>query len=98
MGPPLVGVGQGVGPLQKDLLLALVFHVFNTTSRLVSTPIALHAPLIIKKCPFLLEKILIGLSIFPTSQQHIIFQVKMDIFSILMVHENLLLLIQDMKL
>ena len=42
--------------IEKDLLVALVFHVFITTSRLVSTSIVFHSPLILKKCPFLLEK------------------------------------------
>ena len=42
--------------MEKDVLLALVFHVFITTSRVVSTSIALHAPLIFKTGPFLLEK------------------------------------------
>ena len=45
-----------LGNRAKYLLLALVFHVFNTTSCLVSTSIALHAQLILKKFPFLLEK------------------------------------------
>ena len=48
----------GSWEIEKDLLLALVFHVFITNSRLISTSIALHAPLILKKCPFFLEKIL----------------------------------------
>ena len=42
------------------MLIILVFYVFITTSCLVSTSITLHAPLILKKCPFLLEKILCG--------------------------------------
>ena len=41
-----------------DLLLALIFHVFITTSCPVSTTITLHVPLILKNCPFLLEKIM----------------------------------------
>ena len=51
-----VGCAIGSWELEQYLLLALVFHVFITTSRLVSTSIALHAQLILKKCPFLLEK------------------------------------------
>ena len=42
--------------INKDLLLVLVSPVFITTSRLVSTSIALPAPLILKKFPFLIEK------------------------------------------
>ena len=42
--------------IEKDVLLGLVFHVFITTSRLEYTSIALHAPLILKIGPFLLEK------------------------------------------
>ena len=42
--------------MEKDVLLALVFHVFITTSRVVSTSIASQAPLIFKTGPFLLEK------------------------------------------
>ena len=46
----------GSWEIKKILLLALDFHVFITTSRLASTSIALHAPLILIKCPFLFEK------------------------------------------
>ena len=49
---------------------------FITTSCIVSTSIDLHAPLILKKCPFLLEKIPIGLSLFRKSQLHSIFSSK----------------------
>ena len=62
--------------IEKDLLLALVLHVFITISCIVSTSIDLHAPLILKKCPFLLEEIPIGLSLFPKSQLHSIFSSK----------------------
>ena len=42
--------------INKDLLLVLVSPVFITTSRLVSTSIALHAPLILKNVHFYLRK------------------------------------------
>ena len=38
----------GSREIRKDLLLALVFQGFITTSRLVSTSIALHTSLILK--------------------------------------------------
>ena len=46
----------GSWEIEKYLLLELVFHVFITTSRLVSTSIALHAPLILKNFLFYLRK------------------------------------------
>ena len=41
--------------IEKDLLLALNFSDFITTSRLGSTSIALHAPLIFKNVHFYLK-------------------------------------------
>ena len=47
----------GSWEIKKDLLLALVFQVFITSSRLVSTSIALHTSFIWKMVHFALEKI-----------------------------------------
>ena len=80
------------------MLIILVFYVFITTSCLVSTSITLHAPLILITCPFLLEKIFCGWLLGNREKPISIFSSKMDIFSILMVHSKLLMLIQDVKL
>ena len=47
----------GSWEIRKDLLLALVFQVFITTSRLVSRSIALHTSLILKIIHLALKKI-----------------------------------------
>ena len=52
----LVLCALGSWKIEKDLLLELIFRVFLTTSRLVSTSIALHAPLILKNVHFYLKK------------------------------------------
>ena len=46
----------GSWKIDKDQLLEFIFRVFLTTSRLVSTSIALHAPLILKNVHFYLKK------------------------------------------
>ena len=50
--------------------------MFLSQLHVLSTSIALHAPLKFKKFPFLLEEIPIGLSLFPMSQLHSIFSSK----------------------